>query len=95
MKKSLVIIGATAALLFITALALPVIFKGRIQKAVDRSINEAVRANVSYGEFSLSLLKAFPNLSLSIEQISVVGIGQFNGDTLVVADKIAITVNPI
>ena len=96
MKKSLVIIGATAAWYYLLLqLLLPVIFKGRIQKAVDSSIKEAVGANVAYGEFSLSLLTGFPNLSLSVEQISVVGIGQFDGDTLVAADQMAITVNPI
>lgn len=73
------------ALLGILALliVLPIAFKGKIEEVVNREINKQLNATVSYNELSLSMLKNFPNLSLGISELSVVGQQAFENDTLV------------
>jgi hypothetical protein len=95
MKKSLVVIGAIVLMLILAAFTLPLIFKDSIKKTVDESIAKSVKAEVSYEDFSLSLFKRFPNLSLSIENLSIVGREPFHGDTLLVTDQLTVSVNPI
>lgn len=93
MKKSLVIIGAFVLVFLLAAIALPILFKDRIQKAVDDLIAESVRAEITYHDFGLSLLKNFPNLNVSIEKLAVVGQETFEGDTLLFAKEISIRLN--
>ncbi len=78
---------------FLAAAALPILFKDRIQNAVDESITESVRAYISYDDFDLSLLKNFPNLNVSVEKLSVVGQEIFEGDTLLFAEEISLKLN--
>ncbi len=93
MKKSLVIIGAVALVFFLAAVALPILFKDRIQKAVDDLIAESVNAEITYNDFGLSLLKNFPNLNVSIEKLAIVGQETFEGDTLLFAEEISLRLN--
>ena len=93
MKKSLVIIGALALVFLLAAVVFPILFKTRIQKAVNELIAESVRAEIIYDDFDLSLLKNFPNLNVSVEKLAVVGQEIFDGDTLLYADEISIRLN--
>ena len=79
MKKSLVIIGALALVFLLAAVAFPILFKTRIQNAVNELIAESVHAEIIYDDFDLSLLKNFPNLNVSVEKLAVVGQEIFDG----------------
>ena len=81
--------------LLLSAFTLPYFFKDQIKYVIDNAIAESVQAEVSYDELNLSLLKRFPNLSLSIESLTVIGQNQFKGDTLVAVDLLTISVSPI
>ncbi|MCT4591604.1 MAG: AsmA-like C-terminal region-containing protein [Carboxylicivirga sp.] len=82
MKKFLKIAGGIILFLFILILIFPVLFKGKIESVVKEQINQNVNARVDYQNFSLSLLKNFPNVSMGIEGLSVTGKDQFEQDTL-------------
>jgi len=82
MKRILKIVLGTIAVIFLLLLVLPVIFKGKIEKRVKTEINKQVNAIVDYKSFSLSLFRHFPDLSVSLEGLSVVGKDQFEGDSL-------------
>lgn len=45
-------------------------------------INNNVNATVTFGDFDLSLFSSFPDFRFSINDLKVVGQGQFDGDTL-------------
>jgi len=92
-KKNLIIIGGLAALFLLILVVAPLLFKGQIKKIADNAIAESVNAKVSYDDFGLSLIRNFPNLSLSVDQLAVVGVEEFAGDTLVVADQLSVSVN--
>ena len=94
MKKSLIIVGVVLLVLILAVIALPVIFKDKIKQIVDNQIDQSLKAEVAYNDFNLSLLKGFPNLTLSVDQISIVGVEEFERDTLLSAQEFSITVNP-
>ncbi len=89
MKNFLKITGGVILGLFVLILVLPTLFKGKIESIVKEQINANVNAKVNYADFSLSLIKNFPNISVGIDGLSVVGVAPFEKDTLVYLDKFA------
>ncbi|MGB6036127.1 MAG: AsmA family protein, partial [Cryomorphaceae bacterium] len=82
MKKALKIIAIIVVVVFLLLLILPFVFKGKIVELVKQQANENLRAKVEFNDVSLSLIRNFPNLAVGIEDLSVVGIEEFEGDTL-------------
>ena len=83
-------LGAIIALLFI----LPFLFKGKIVSAVKEAANNNLNAKVSFNDdISLSLLRNFPNLSLGIQDVKVVGVDSFAQDTLIDAKSIRLVLD--
>ncbi|MCS6819153.1 MAG: AsmA family protein, partial [Chitinophagales bacterium] len=93
MKKILVIAGILILLLIGTLIAVPFLFKDKINAAVKDAINENVKARVDYGDFSLSLIKSFPDFSFSLYNLSVLGIDEFKGDTLAYLPELHFTID--
>ena len=73
-------------ILLITAIiVLPIIFKDDIRKIFDDTIiAESLNAKVYYdiSRFNLSLIKNFPYITVSMSDFGVVGIDEFEKDTL-------------
>ncbi|WP_439185150.1 AsmA family protein [Carboxylicivirga taeanensis] len=82
MMKFLKITGGIVLGLLVLLLVLPLAFKGKIENLVKEQINANVNARVDYSGFSLSLIKNFPNISVGIDGLSVVGEAPFEQDTL-------------
>lgn len=83
MKKALLIIFGFLIIIFFTAvIAVPLLFKDKIVAKVKTTINENLTAKVDFGEFDLSLIKTFPNLSFSLNDLKVIGTDSFANDTL-------------
>ncbi|NQZ77590.1 MAG: AsmA family protein [Ekhidna sp.] len=95
MKKLLVILGVVIFLLIVTIVAIPVIFKEDIRKGLDDAMAENLNASVYYDidAFSLSLLKSFPDLTVSMSNFGIIGIDEFESDTLVSVGTFLITVD--
>ncbi len=81
-KKILLALGIVVVLFFAAAIALPIIYKDDIIAKAKSTINDNVNANVQFGDFSLSLIRSFPHLTFSIENLMVVGVDSFKNDTL-------------
>src|SRR4051794_40593220 len=62
--------------------AIPLFFGDRITARLKAEIDNSVNARVAWKNASLSLLRGFPNLALTVHGVSVAGIGKFAGDTL-------------
>lgn len=77
-KWFLIIIVFILAILII----LPMAFQGKITKIAKQEINNNVNARVNFEEVKLSLLSSFPDLSFKMNEISVIGVDHFEGDTL-------------
>lgn len=69
-------------LILILLFTIPIIFKKQIKTKVDQVINSSVNATVKFDDYKLGFFKDFPNLTFSLENLSVTGLGKFEGDTL-------------
>ena len=82
LKVSLITILSVIALFLALMLAFPVFFKEKIKEKVEQVINESVNAKVSFGDYRLGFFRNFPNLSFSLDNLTVAGIDKFEKDTL-------------
>jgi len=69
-------------LILVLLFIIPVIFKEQIKTKIERSVNSSVKATVKFEDYKLGFFKDFPNLSFSLNDVSVVGVEKFKGDTL-------------
>jgi hypothetical protein len=94
MKKKIFIGIAVFLLLIIAALvATPFIFKDKINARVKLEINKRLNATVNYTDYGLSLIRSFPNFTLTLSDFSVTGQNEFKGDTLVYIKDLGLTLD--
>ncbi|MEQ8531670.1 MAG: AsmA family protein, partial [Imperialibacter sp.] len=95
MKKFLLIVGGFIVVVLLAAAILPFIYKDDIKAALDDAIAENVNAKVYFDEsrFGLTLFKNFPNLTVTLGGLGVVGIDEFKKDTLAAVDQVDVVVN--
>ena len=86
LKISAGILGGLIILLLIT----PFLFKDQIQARVTQAINENINATVSFQDVSLSLLRNFPNATVTISDLTIVNKVPFAGDTLLSVKKLGL-----
>ncbi len=82
MKRFLKIVGIILVVIFLLLLILPFALKGKIVDLIKEQANENLNAKVEFSDVSLSLIKNFPNLAVGVEDLSIVGVDEFDGDTL-------------
>lgn len=83
MKKFFKVFFIVLFVLFVIILAVPLAFKGQLMDIAKREVNKSVKAQVDWTGFHVSLFKGFPDLKVTMDDLSVMGIGAFEGDTLV------------
>ena len=94
MKKS-VKIPLTVLLVVLAVVWIgPLAFRGRIEQIVKREANALLQAELDFESLNISLLRHFPNASLELRGLTLVGAGRFAGDTIVAARRISVVVNP-
>ncbi|MDR3058163.1 MAG: AsmA family protein [Prevotella sp.] len=93
MKKLLTIIGVIIVIVIVAMIAVPFIFKDKIKTAVVNAANEQLNATVNIQDFGLNLFSNFPNATLSLDNATVVGIGDFEKDTLLQAKSASVTID--
>lgn len=81
-KKVLLTAGAAMAALLAVLLVAPVLFKDRIEVRVRGEIERATRVHVAWSDVGLTFFRDFPNLTLSLRDLTVVGTDRFAEDTL-------------
>lgn len=92
--KILKISLAVIALLLITAIALPFVFKGKIVALINEEVNKNVNAKVKFSDdIGLSIFSSFPDFTLSMKDIEVVGIDDFEGDTLLALKNVEVSLD--
>ncbi len=93
MKKFFKIFGIVILLLLATIIILPFAFKGKIKTAIKDAANENLTAVLEFSDVSLSLIRNFPNLTVTIDDLSLTGTDVFDGVKLVGAESIRATVD--
>lgn len=93
MKKGLKITGVVIAVILILLLVLPLAFKGKIETLVKTEGNKMLNGQFDFRSLNISLLRHFPQASLTLEDFWLKGEGDFATDTLVKAGELTATVN--
>jgi hypothetical protein len=97
-KKSLVgrilkWFGIILLVLLVLIISAPFLFKNQIVQFVKDTANKELNAKVNFGDFDLSLFRSFPDFSLSVDNVSIANIGEFEGDTLLVSKNLRVGLN--
>ncbi|MBN2274189.1 MAG: hypothetical protein JXR41_06800 [Bacteroidales bacterium] len=82
MKKFLKILAIIIAVLIMLIFVVPFAFQGKIVKIAKEQINKSINAKVDFNKLQLSLIKSFPNVSISLKSLYVAGLDEFEKDTL-------------
>lgn len=95
LRFAIYIFGGLFLLILLASILIPYLYKDEIQKQIDKAIAESVNADVNFDidKFSVSLLRNFPNLSVSLGDLSVVGQAPFQGDTLAAIKTFRVSVD--
>ena len=95
LRKTLKIIGIMLLVLIAAAFLIPVLFKKQITTLVKNEINKSLVAKVDFKDVSLSLFRHFPKISISLDELTVIGTDEFAKDTLIAAKTLDASVNLI
>jgi uncharacterized protein involved in outer membrane biogenesis len=82
MKRTLVILAGALALLLVLLLVIPLFFQDQIAARAKEAANRTLTARVDWRDAGLSFFRNFPNLTLRLDDLSVLDRGRFEGDTL-------------
>lgn len=84
---------AFLGVLIIAILLIPVFFKDKIKELVISEFEKSTEAELYFGDFSLSLLKNFPDFTLGLSDMGITGKGLFEGDTLMSVGNLSASVD--
>jgi hypothetical protein len=95
MKRRTIFIaaGGLLALLLLLLIVLPLLFKDQIAARVKTAVNQNVNAQVDWRDVGVSFFRQFPNLTLTLDDLTAVGIDRFKGDTLAAVKHLGISVS--
>ncbi|HRH66927.1 MAG TPA: AsmA-like C-terminal region-containing protein, partial [Bacteroidia bacterium] len=93
MKKVLKWIGIFFLVFILFLISAPFLFKGRIVSKIKEEANKSINARVDFGEFDLSLIRSFPNFSLRLNELKIINLEPFAGDTLIYTKQLDVTVD--
>ena len=83
LRKPIIGIAAAIGVVVLVLALLPYLFRGRIAAIARTEIAASVNADVRWSGVDISLLRNFPNVTLRLNDLSVVNTAPFAGDTLV------------
>ena len=95
MKKFLKIFGLIILVLLIILIAAPFLFKGKIIGIVNEQLEKNINAKASVSDVNISLIRNFPNLSVRLKNLTVIGIDEFDEDTLLAINSFDLAVDVI
>ena len=93
MKKGLKVAGIVLAVILLALLVLPFAFQGKIKGIVETEANKMLNAKVSFADLSLSFIRSFPSASVTLNDVLITGVDEFENDTLINAKKLSATIN--
>lgn len=92
-KIILISLGTLIVLVAIALALLPVWYQNTIQVDVEKKIDQNLEVDVSFIQLRLRFYKHFPNLTLSLHDLLILGKGEFKRDTLALVKEAQFEVN--
>jgi len=92
-KRIFITLGVILLLLIGALVAIPYFFKDDMVAAIKDTVNETMNATVDFKDADISILRSFPNLTLTLNDLSVMGQGEFADLPLYKAKETALTID--
>lgn len=93
LKWLVITILALIVLVLAAAIVIPIVFKPQLLELAKKEINASVKAKIDFSDFSVSILKGFPDVYIGLKNLRVVGVDEFDGDTLVAFREFSVRVD--
>ncbi len=93
MKKFLKIFIGFLLVIIVAILLVPIFFKDKIKELIISEFSNNTEATLYFEEFNLSLIKNFPDFTLSLSEMGIIGRGVFAEDTLFKVQDLSATVD--
>lgn len=93
LKKFLKIALIILVVLIVAAVAIPYFFKDKIMAIVKTELNKQLNAKVDFKDVDISLIRHFPRLAVGLEELQIINVAPFEGDTLLAVKKIDAALN--
>ena len=94
-KKIILVFLITVLVIFILLLVTPFLFKGKILEFAKKELNNRLTAEVNFSDLKLSFIRNFPNAYVALEDLTIDGTGDFEGDTLLSLKRLSATADLI
>lgn len=91
-RAGIIVVAVIAVLLAALAL-LPLLFGNSIEQRVQAEVNRNLNARVAWRSAGLSFFRSFPNLALTLDDLTVAGTGRFQGDTLAAVRRLRVVID--
>ncbi len=92
-KRILATVGILIGLLLLAVILIPILFKDKIEAAVKDEVNKNINATVNWGEWDITLLRNFPNLTVDIADVKVSNLAPFEGIDLAKIGSLTATID--
>lgn len=93
LRKFLKIVLIVFVVLVAAAVAIPYFFKDKIMAIVKTELNKQLNAKVDFKDVDISLIRHFPRLAVGLEELQIINVAPFEGDTLLAVKKIDAALN--
>src|SRR3954466_6371870 len=80
--RMLAIVGTVLVLVLALLFVLPLLFRDRIAERAKTEVNATLNARVDWRDAGLTFFRHFPNLTLTLDDLTAANVGRFQGDTL-------------
>lgn len=92
-KKGLIILVSVFVVIFAALIILPYAFRAKIMILAKEQINSKLNAKVDFENLNISFIRSFPNASVKLENFRIVGVGEFQKDTLLYSEDVDLVLN--
>ncbi len=94
-KRVLIGLAIFIVLLVSAAIIIPIVFKDDIKAAIDKELAKTINADVVFdvNNFSLTVFKNFPNVTVEIKELGVFNHAPFDGMHLFVVERFGVELN--
>jgi uncharacterized protein involved in outer membrane biogenesis len=83
LKKILKWSGISLLILLVLLILIPIIFKNEIKEMVIQEVNKNLNAELAVGDFDLTFISTFPNMTVELHDTKLTGKGEFKGIELI------------
>lgn len=82
LTKTLKWTGISLLVIIILLIIIPIIFKDEIKEMVIKEVNKSLKAELSVGDFDLTFISTFPNMTIELMDSKLQGLDDFKDVTL-------------